>query len=124
MKKASLVLLGFITVLPLASIFLLTYAVAEGRDLVHKFFPNFLELHRNSLFIKYWLLIFIFSVAIVMLCLLIFYEMNLLRNSQLTRVQRKNWALLLFFGNIVTMPVFWYLYIWKPTNINRTNCRE
>ena len=45
--------------------------------------------------------------------LLIFYIVNVYRNNGVVENQKALWAALLFFGNIVIYPVYWYLHIWR-----------
>ena len=35
------------------------------------------------------------------------------RSRRVPRAQKKIWSLRIIIGSFVTMPVFWYLYIWK-----------
>lgn len=45
--------------------------------------------------------------------LLVFYILNVYRNNRIAKNQKNLWAALLFFGNIVVYPVYWYLFIWR-----------
>ncbi len=47
------------------------------------------------------------------LVLVFIYVRNAFANSRFTMSKRVLWALLLFWGNIFAMSVYWYLYIWK-----------
>jgi hypothetical protein len=47
--------------------------------------------------------------------LLAIYMVYLFRTSRVARDKKALWAVVLFLGNMVAMPVFWYLYIWKET---------
>lgn len=45
------------------------------------------------------------------------YIINLFRSATVPTDKRALWAVVLFMGNIMAMPVYWYLYIWQqPTN--------
>jgi hypothetical protein len=44
---------------------------------------------------------------------LILYLGAVFRNPRLKDGQRLLWALALFFGNLVAMPVYWYWHIWR-----------
>ena len=45
--------------------------------------------------------------------MLVYYMVHALRNERLEGDRKLLWALLLFFGNMIIMPVYWYLQIWK-----------
>ena len=51
---------------------------------------------------------------IEMLTLLIFYLGYLLTRPRLSLDWKLVWAAVLVIGHVFTMPVFWYLHIWKP----------
>jgi hypothetical protein len=46
--------------------------------------------------------------------LLAFYLVFLFRSDAVPKDQKVLWAVVLFFGNMFAMPVFWFLYIWRP----------
>jgi uncharacterized membrane protein YqjE len=45
--------------------------------------------------------------------LMVFYMFNVYRNNRIAKNQRILWVALLFFGNIIVYPIYWYLYIWR-----------
>lgn len=52
--------------------------------------------------------------------LLIIFLINVLGNDRVEKEKKIIWALLIIFGSIVAMPVYWYLFIWsepKKTDI-------
>jgi hypothetical protein len=51
---------------------------------------------------------------IEVLALLVFYLGYLFTRPQLSLDWNLVWAAVLVIGHVFTMPVFWYLYIWKP----------
>lgn len=63
------------------------------------FFPIFFTVH---------ILTMIVSTAI-----LIYFIINVFKNNRVEQDKKFLWAALLFFGNFLAMPVYWYLYIWK-----------
>jgi hypothetical protein len=44
--------------------------------------------------------------------LTIFYIVNVFRNDRVIKDKKTLWAVVLFLGNVMVMPVYWYLYIW------------
>ncbi len=45
--------------------------------------------------------------------LTIFYMIDAFRNERVAQDKKVLWAVMLFFGNMIAMPVYWYLYIWR-----------
>lgn len=45
--------------------------------------------------------------------LLIFYIVHLFKSERVPQDKKALWAVVLFLGNMIAMPVFWYLYIWE-----------
>ena len=52
---------------------------------------------------------------IVIVALTIFYIMNVFKNTRVEKDKKVLWAIVLFMGNLVAMPIYWYLYIWKDS---------
>jgi len=48
-----------------------------------------------------------------MFALTAFYIVFLFRTDRVAQDKKALWAVVLFLGNILAFPVFWYLYIWK-----------
>lgn len=46
--------------------------------------------------------------------LLIFYIVHLFKNDRIENSMKALWAIVLFFGSLIAMPIYWYLYIWSP----------
>lgn len=47
------------------------------------------------------------------LALTVFYIVNVFRNERVDKDKKVLWAVVLFMGNMIAMPVYWYLYFWK-----------
>lgn len=45
--------------------------------------------------------------------LLVFYIVHLFRTSAIRNDMKALWAVVLFFGNMPAMIVYWYLYVWR-----------
>lgn len=52
---------------------------------------------------------------LVMLALLAVYIIDVFRNDRVEKDKKALWAVVLFLGNIIAMPIYWYLYVW-PNN--------
>jgi hypothetical protein len=50
---------------------------------------------------------------LVIMALTVFYMVNVFRNERVVKDQKVLWAVVLFLGNVLAMPIYWYLYIWK-----------
>jgi hypothetical protein len=63
------------------------------------------------------LIAFIFPLhlltMLVIMALTVFYIVNVFRNERVVKDQKVLWAVVLFLGNALAMPIYWYLYIWK-----------
>jgi hypothetical protein len=38
---------------------------------------------------------------------------NVFRNDHVDKDKKVLWAVVLFMGNMIAMPIYWYLYIWR-----------
>jgi hypothetical protein len=57
----------------------------------------------------------LFTMPAVM-ALMVFYIVNVFRNDRVDKDKKALWAVVLFMGNMIAMPIYWYLYIWRePT---------
>jgi len=45
--------------------------------------------------------------------LTVFYMVNVFRNERVDKDKKVLWAVVIFMGNMIAMPIYWYLYIWK-----------
>jgi hypothetical protein len=54
---------------------------------------------------------------IVILGLSVFYIVDVFKNERVDKDKKALWAIVIFFGNMIAMPVYWYLYIWKEPAI-------
>jgi hypothetical protein len=54
--------------------------------------------------------------------LIAFYLFYLFKTDVVPQDKKALWAVVLFLGNMVSMPIFWYLYIWK--NLQEENAPD
>lgn len=61
-------------------------------------------------------LVFLFYVvAVPLTCVLIaVYIVHLFRTKAVPNDKKALWAVVIFLGHIVAMPIYWYHYIWRP----------
>src|SRR5919106_545047 len=50
---------------------------------------------------------------LIIAALTVFYIVNVFRNDRVEKDKKVLWAVVLFMGNVMAMPIYWYLYIWK-----------
>jgi len=54
-----------------------------------------------------------FFTMILMVVLLVIYIKNVFRNDRVAQDKKALWAVVLFIGNMIAMPIYYYLYIWR-----------
>jgi hypothetical protein len=45
------------------------------------------------------------------------YIIYIFRTEHVPKEKKALWAVVLFMGSIVAMPVFWVIYVWKPLQV-------
>ena len=53
---------------------------------------------------------------LIIAALTVFYIVNVFRNDRVEKDKKVLWAVVLFMENVIAMPVYWYLYIWKEAS--------
>jgi len=54
-----------------------------------------------------------FFTMIAIMALIGFYIVYLFKSNRVAQDKKTLWAVVIFLGNMIAMPIFWYLYIWK-----------
>ncbi|WP_251358426.1 hypothetical protein [Kangiella sp. TOML190] len=106
MKKILLALFLLVTLLPLFNFF---YATSVATEIFNDH-SNF-DHYENLIFLQMG---FVFTLVIVYLFL----------NYKLDNIAKNKkglWSLAILFFNIFSMPVFWYLFLWKEDSSNNVN---
>ena len=69
-----------------------------------------------------FVLIFLLHVftMLEMFILIAFYIIHLFKNDRIPNDKKALWAIVIFCGSLIAMPVYWYLYIWKTPPASRT----
>jgi hypothetical protein len=57
--------------------------------------------------------IFFLVNVVWVISLLVGYIGHVYRNEQIEPEAKLVWALVIFFGSLFAMPVYWYIYIWR-----------
>ena len=114
MKKPTKILLGLASLWPLvyivfffifvlSSFFFLSSSAGQGVGPPVSFMVIFL-LHLLTML---WIM-----------ALTVFYIVNVFRNERVDKDKKALWAVVLFMGNMIAMPIYWYLYIWKEPAVS------
>jgi len=54
------------------------------------------------------------STMLEVFVLLVFYIVHLFKTTVIPVEKKALWGVVLFLGNVLAMPVYWYLYVWSP----------
>ncbi|NVJ65765.1 MAG: hypothetical protein HWE16_04700 [Gammaproteobacteria bacterium] len=92
------ILILIVTLLPVANVF---YSISIASQLITN--KELFDYHQSLTFLQ---IVLVATLVIIYLCFT--YKLNSVPKSKKTM-----WAFIIFFFNIFTMPVFWYLFIWK-----------
>lgn len=113
LSKKSVVLVGLLTFLPLAYMvfffvwffvsFFADFATSShGKSSVPDAFAYVLVLHLGAMLLT--------------MALTIFYIVHLFRSTVVPNDQKALWAVVLFLGNVIAMPIYWYLQVWREVS--------
>lgn len=103
-KKAIALTWGLATVLPFLFIIYITYAMF-GMD------PSDHETFQLQFDFNFRLGTWINAGTVG---LLISYIIYLFKTGHVPKDKKVLWAVVLFMGNAVSMPIFWFIYVWLP----------
>ena len=116
MTKGKAVTLGIFSVWPIlymilfmGTIFIMMAATFAGhppRDSQQKILMVILPLHLFTI-------LEIFALVPI-------YLFYLFKSDVVAHDKKALWAVVIFSGNMISMPIFWYLYIWKISKENET----
>ena len=111
MSKPVKILLGIATLLPFACIVLFYVSFMAFFCLMASGLARELDARVAAFFFLPFVLYFLAFLAIA--ALLVVYMMHLFKTRRVPKDQRALWAVVLLLGNMLAMPVYWYLYIWR-----------
>jgi hypothetical protein len=115
MKKSTKVLLGIATIWPLIYLMLFIAFMLSLFFLMSSGAPAPGETGgEGALPILPILLFSLHSLTILWVWALIaFYVVNVFKNDRVDKDKKALWAVVLFMGHMIAMPIYWYLYIWR-----------
>ena len=112
MKKISIGFLGFLSFWPF--FYIVFFIISSFTDFGNKI----LNLSNTTLHPTIQILFFI-TMAIMYL-IMAYYIIFLFRTDAVKGGKRALWAVVLFYGNIIALPIFWFMYFYrkdsKPIN--------
>lgn len=106
MKKSKTLTLAAFTIWPIAYMFIFmastafSFFFASGSNQMPPLFNIIVMLH--------------FVTMLEIIALLVYYIHHLFKTDAIPQDKKALWAVVLFMGNVIAMPVYWYLHIWKP----------
>jgi hypothetical protein len=53
------------------------------------------------------------ATMVITVGLLVFYIVHVFKNPALTDQRRTLWAVVLFMGSFMAMPIYWFLFVWR-----------
>lgn len=54
-----------------------------------------------------------FIMMLWIMALLVLYIVHLFKNQNIPNDKKALWAIVIFLGNVLAMPVYWFIYIWR-----------
>jgi len=107
MTKKKAIILGIFTILPILYFFtfmafwvkMFTSINSGGPERIHSLFYIIFPIH--------------FAIMIEIIVLLVIYIKDVFKNTYLEESKKTLWVIILFFGNAIAMPIYWYINIWK-----------
>ena len=110
MQKPTKVLLGIATLWPIIYMFLFfafVFSMALGLRGGDNIEPGGIQPMMALVFGLHLL------TMLIIMALTVFYIVNVFRNDRVEKDKKALWAIVIFMGNAVAMPIYWYLYFWK-----------
>jgi hypothetical protein len=106
--------LGILTLFPLLG-YALLFSVTQILSM--EAYVNYLK---NSLLLRYSDFILMAATALIGIGLMVFYISHVLKVNSVSSLMKIIWVLLIIFLNMVSMPIYFYLYIWKEPSTPAT----
>ena len=83
------------------AVLLLSFTSPAKEPAIFRHFPLFFAVH--------------VGVMLLIVVLLAFYIVFLFKTDRVKPELKALWAIVLFFGGPVAMPIFWYIHVWPST---------
>ncbi len=89
-------------------------------DLLRNYFPNLLTEEGYLPEYLHGLHDLAFDLSVLYLALVVFYIGYSALSNAVPKSKRYLWAWIIFFGHFVTIPFFWYYYVWNEKQSNQS----
>jgi hypothetical protein len=99
-------LIGIASVLPLVYLVYFVWHVTSLEPPGLMRFETLLSLH-------------LLTVSLIVVVLTVVYLVMVYRSALVPQDRRTFWAVVLFMGNVFALPVFWYVFLWRPASSER-----
>ncbi len=106
MSKAKKILLGLFTIWPIIYMFLF-FALAISMIFTVDSSSNQIPPALLLIFPLHLL------TMLLIVILMIIYIRDVFKSGHIAQDKKTLWAVVLFLGNMIAMPIYWYLHIWK-----------
>jgi len=106
MQKSTKIFLGAATLWPVIYMFIFMLFVVSS---------VFFAPSDGNAFPAAFLVIFALHLLTMLLglALTVFYIVDVFRNERVEKDKKPLWAVVIFLGSMIAMPIYWYLFIWK-----------
>jgi hypothetical protein len=115
-KKRTKVLLGVLTAWPIV------YTVFFIVTLISFILTGFKEPGTDGMppMLKVIIALHILTMLVI-IGLAVFYIVFIFKTDYVEESKKTFWVVVIFIGNMIAMPIFWYLYIWRMPAKEKTN---
>ena len=114
MSKSKKIALGIFTIWPIV------YMAIFFLFVLSQFFITSPDGRTNEPPPGFFVIFGLHLLTIILIFILLFiYIKNVFKNDGVSQDKKALWAVVLFLGNFIAMPVYWYLYIWREPRQNQ-----
>lgn len=72
--------------------------------------------HPGGNFPEYFIVVHLLTMML-MFILMTIYVIHVFRTDLVAGDKKVLWLIIIFFGNLVAFPIYWYLYWWRPLRV-------
>ncbi len=119
MKKSTKILLAIATIFPF--LYMIFFFVVIFSSIF--FMPSDGSSEEGALPILFMVIFPLHLLTMLLIMgLTVFYIVSVFRNDRVDKDKKVLWAVVIFMGNMIAMPIYWYLYIWcEETELSNTS---
>lgn len=106
MKRFGEIILGVVSLWPIAYMLIfMTFIISMFMSITGQNLGN-----GSNIFVLFGLHIFTIILTMVLITI---YIINIFKNERVEKDKKVLWTIIILFGGIVAMPIYWYLYLWS-----------